>query len=65
MLLTILTPWQGFLKAFDPSLRRTFSWYATLEETDPAKVEWEYVRMNDRTVGRSEFLLFLLNFQVN
>ncbi|GAX74017.1 hypothetical protein CEUSTIGMA_g1467.t1 [Chlamydomonas eustigma] len=54
----------GFLKGFDSSLKRTFSWYATLEEIDPAKVEWEYVRMHDRTVGRSEFLLFLLNFQV-
>lgn len=53
-----------FLKSYDKPLKRSFAWYAALEETDPNRVTWEYVKARDGTVSRSSIILFLLNFQV-
>jgi hypothetical protein len=55
---------QEVLRRHDRQLRRIFAWYCTLEETDPRRTGWEHVRSRGLTMGRTEFMLMLLNFQV-
>eukprot|EP00798_Chlamydomonas_sp_ICE-L_P015223 gene15223-21303_t len=53
------------MRRHDYELLRVFSWYATLDEKDRQKrVAWEYVRQEGLTVGRSELMLMMLNFNV-
>ena len=62
---TIFTPsMTAFFRKHDSKLKEVYGWYASLEEVDPQKVTWESVRLRGCSMGRTEFVLMLLNFEV-
>ncbi|KAG2498841.1 hypothetical protein HYH03_003033 [Edaphochlamys debaryana] len=54
----------NLLRRLDPHLKKLFAWYSSIEETDPAKVTWGWVRDHGGTMSSCQFVLALLNFSV-
>lgn len=52
------------MRQYDNQLKQLFCWYATLEEAEPLRITWDFVRQNSCTISSGQFLLMLLNFQV-
>lgn len=54
----------NLLRRYDKALKRVYSWYCTLPETEQAKTTWEFVRQSNISLCSSDFVLFLLTFKV-
>ena len=59
-----LPPPKDILKTHDSQLRDCYAWYATLEQTDPQRVTWDSVKLHGGSVGLTQLMLMLLNFEV-
>lgn len=52
------------VREHDAQLRHIFVTFASLDDSDPQRALWDSVRASGTTIGRTEFMLVLLNYQV-